>query len=435
MDRDGLPVAAEDAPKPNQVLPMASLENPQDTGAFARAKCRFPFEVLFALLSTVLTCFVLGTHWELYVRLGELVTQADALNFTASSHSIVLAEYALNQVEFADTICDAEYFEQYGFQPIQANLVGLRDACLAFFILSLLPHYCFLIYRAGHLRELYYQRSRSAYSIWKPEIDPNTGQLTQHGNDPTGRVNVGSRNDPTGRVNVGDLSVPGQIRRSERVALRGETSGYFAVQLLHEIPLVLIFFLFIAFNERYKGLECAQCFAEDTSCYVPSYFSTSMLLTSDSALRWCMGATFFSVAWTYLTLCFRWLHYISTLVPRWPLGKRFMAWLLSTLVMLSNFGLPIAILFTVYVGPVYYGFQDVTTAIGLSAAGGVLVLGGLMVFLGCAGLAVGESMFEALICCNFFTVCFWVCPCVDCSDDVVTTSGIFCPMFCPCCWC
>lgn len=445
MERDGLPMAEqrEQEQSSTAVVPLAMEEPPQDTEAFNRARCRFPFEVMFAFFATLLTCFVLAMHWELYLRIDQLATQA--LQLPANNNTFqVLAAYEANKIEFYDTICDAPYFAEQGYSYLQQNLVGLRDACLAFFILGLIPHYCFLIYRIGHLRELYYQRSRAAFSMWNPDLaNPLSKEKhttgSKSGNDPTGRVNVGKRghdNNPlNGRVKVGDLSVPGQIRRSERVSLRGETSGYLAVQLLHEVPLVLIFFLFIAFVERYKGLECAECFSLGEICYVPSYFSTSMLYSADSALRWCMGATFFSVAWTYLTLCTRWFMYIHTIYPVWPIGKRFIAWLLATLTFLASFGLPIAILFTVYVGPTYYGYTDMTAAIGLSAVGGAIVLTGLMVFLMCAGMVVGESIFEALICCNFFTVCFWVCPCIDCTDETITLCSLGGPICCPCCCC
>jgi len=427
MDRDGLVVAESVAGAPTVDTPFARLETPQDTAAHRRAQKRFPFELFFFICATGLQAFNLGAHWELAQEINQLHINATALNSTFTNVTALVAEYdALIALDKAnvDKYCDVPYFATNGFGFIQQNLLSLRDAALAFFYLGVIPSVGFFFYKLGHLRHLYAQRSRSLFETWHSVKNPEKDPIDKG-------IPLDNYNNPLGRVRIGDVSVAGQIRRAERFALRGETSGYVVIQIFHDIPLVLIFFLYIAFVERYRGLNCAECFVNGKLCEVPYYFS--LTFTDSYVLKVAMGACFLHIGWNYLTLSFRWIYYFQTFDPPWNYFKQFFCWFLSTLVFATSFLCPVAILFVAYVGPFYYGFNDLTGGIALSSVGGGFWSLGFLTFVWIAGLEVGEGIFSGLFCCNFWEIFYFALPCLDYCEESCTICEIGCDNCCCCC--
>lgn len=439
MDRDGLVMAEPIEGSASGTTPVARVESPQDTMAHRRARTRFPFECLFFLCAVALQIFNLAAHYTFAVQTSDIATNAGTLNSSSVNVTGLLAEYAAFIAQDPanyDKACDVPYFAQEGFGTLRVNLNALKDATLAFFYIGIFPSVAFFIYVLGHLRALYHQRNRSLMETWHPVRNPNTNPidspgdaLTPDGTKKTAQV----YNNPLGRVNIGDVSVAGQIRRTERYALRGETSGYIVLQIMHDIPLVMIFFLYIAYTERYRGYDCAVCFANGQLCTVPYYFS--LTFTDNYVLKVAMGACFLHVAWAYLSLCLRWIYYWQSFVPPWNFAKQFLAWFLSTLVFIASFVAPVAILFVAYVGPLYYGFEDLKLAIGLSGLGGGFWSMGLLVFVWFAGLEVGESVLSGLFCFNFWEFFYFALPCLDYCEETFTVCEIGQHECCGCCCC
>lgn len=382
--------------------PAPVEENQDDKRAFQRAKVRFPFEVAYVLLATAVAAFNLAAFFLLAEHLNKKVEQAKNLRFP-SNRAALRSQYDIrlsNDPNLANELCDIVYFDEAEFGFLQNNLYSLKDAAFAFFYISAIPVVAFTFYRLGHLRRLYFQRSRDLMS------SKHSGMAV-----PVGTLPSNPNTNPLGRLNIGNVTVAGEIHRTERFTLRGETSGYIILQIFGDIPYVLIFFLYISFVERYRGLNCAVGFQNGEIREVPGYFS--LTFTSSSELRLAMIATFLHVGYNYVALCIRWFKYLQTVQPPWIFGKQFALWFLSTLCFVTSFIFPIGVLFAAYIGPLYYGFEDVATAIGLSGVGGGTTGIGLLAFLAYGGLEVGESIFAGLFCFNFWEIFFFAIPCLE----------------------
>jgi len=388
MSRDGLAMATPVNHDP--CAPLAKLESPEDTAAFRRARTRFPVELAFFLISLLLEAFNFGAHWKLAGEINVLANEAATLTLPSNISALVDEYKAYPNNE---NLCDVVYFSNKGFSFIQTNLNSLLQATLAFFYIGVFFGLLYALYRLGHLRHLHAQRNKVIYETWHPVMDPALYRS---------RKALPLR-DPTEEI-------AGQIRRYERLKLRGESSGYITLQLFHEIPLIMIFFIFITFVERYRGLNCAICVAGGQAiCQVPPYIG----LTNDYYLQVSMAACFLYITWNYATMTWKWVYYFQTFIPPWQVWKQLLCWFLSTLIFVSSFVAPIAILFAVYVGPFYYGFQRLESPIVLSAIFGALWVVGFLVFLVIAGLSWGESILNGLCCCDFCQVFWFAVPCVD----------------------
>jgi hypothetical protein len=402
--------------------------NDADRRAIADAKRRFPVEVFFYLAAVFVVAVNLGTDYLLIQEIDRMSTRAKAVTPPSGSNSTT-ALLAIHAAKIASgltqwDVCDIPYFAlENGIPSLQHQLYTLSNAAFALFWVALVPNLAFVLYRGGHIKELWNTFNNIAPIFRKERFHPTRNPEA----------------NPIGIMNVGNLTIAGRVNRGQRHALRGETSGYMFICLVEEIPQCMIFFLFIAFVQRYKGLECAECYQQGKVCNVSSVWS----VTDNVVLQWAMTGTFLSVIWNYITLFIRWGYYLANKQPPWYTMKLFAAAILGTISFVVTFIGPIAIMFASYLEPVYYEWGNTQALVGLSAVSSGYWILGAVVFVYAVGLESGEAMFTGICCCDCDTTVAVLCPCCFCEGSTVCGycldscpgGDACCNGCCPCCCC
>ena len=391
-----------------------------DGAAVARAKRKFPFEVAMFVGAVFFSVINLATQYLLVEELGRLSTSASKLDDANRPNATVVAAYQATLLQYPPSdACDAAYFANSGYATLKWQLNSLYIASMVFFYIALLPNLMLVIYRFGHLRALH----AAAHNITLTTYKRRDGRGTfQRPNTPDYVPN-----NPVGVMNIGDMTMSGRISRAERMAFRGEYSGYLVLVMLQEVPLVMIYFLFTAFVNRYRGLDCALCLqSTGAPCATDSLFS----IVENVYVKWALAFTFLTVVYNFITIMIRWLIYLQTVAPRWSIVMQIMSVVVGLITVAMMFIGPVSILFAAYLMPAYYTWwANQAHLIALSAISNSIAASGIGAFALKAGLIPGEACVEGLICWNIEEVCFLALPCFALCE----CCGIC--LWCDCGWC
>ena len=409
-----------------------------DMTALRRARCRLPFELLMYVAQVAVVVANLATFYVLIQDLGQQTDTASGLASTLPSAAAVAAyEGALGAAAPNGSLCDAQYLAG-GYGTLQWQIKSLWQAAQAIWYISLLPNAVMIIYRFGHVRNL-----------WAASQNVVLERVRRGGKTSFLRPGTNPDTNPVGRMNIGDVTVRGRIDAAERLSLRGETSAYLVMCLLQDIPQIMVFFLYTAFVNRYRGLECAQCLQEPQAqagglCFTESVWS----LTDDRSVVVAMGGTFLSVAYNFTTTFVRWITYVLDMQPPWSVLKTFVAALIGLVAFAALLIAPNAVLFAAYLEPDYYFYwSNQAGFIALAAIAGVVAALGFLLFMVRVGLIPGDDMKLGLVWDNLEEMLYLALPCVvcceacgllvwcDCTQCCPADPHMCAGSFCPCCGC